>query len=583
MNIAGMGDKIVEYLDRILLDAFGVKDAGLTLTDPPENIDAEYAVACFPAAKAARTSPMKIAQRIAELFPKVEWIESAQAAGPYLNIKLNPAALFMAGVNEALSAGGQYGHRTAETPRNVLVEYSSPNTNKPLHLGHIRNNVLGMAVIRLLKSQGHHVIPATILNDRGIHICKAMLAYMKSENGKTPEDEGIKGDHFVGRSYVNYARMESQNPAVLEEARELLRQWEAGEPSVRKLWERMNQWVVSGFEETYRRLGSEFQVVQKESETYTLGRSIVMTGLEKGVFYREADDSIWMDLTDIGLDKKAIMRSDGTSLYVTQDLGVAVERAEKYNLDQVIYVVGSEQNYHFNMLFEVLKRLGFSWSQYCRHLSYGMVNLPDGKMKSREGTVVDADDLMDEMKNLALQIMTESAIATDRPDREAIGEAIGVGAIKYYILKVGPTKDIRFDPKASLSFEGATGAYLQYTHARIRSILRKAGEAGILPEVLDLDRTTAALLNEREELTLVRTLMRYPGILSSSANDLNPARLAAFLWEVAKAYNGFYHHHRVLDAPSQDLAQARLALCAAAAFCLASGLDILGIAPLDQM
>ncbi|MBN1552787.1 arginine--tRNA ligase [bacterium] len=577
MNIVELENCLIELVGDVILNRYDCSCREFTLTTPPPNIDADYAIACFNAAKILKKSPQMIAQEIISHFKPVEWLADVSAQGPYVNFRLEPAFLCQTVIHQALASADEFGKTSLTNPRTVLIEYSSPNTNKPLHLGHIRNNVLGMAIVNLLTSQGHHVIPASIMNDRGIHICKAMVAYTHFFLGKTPKTENMKGDHFVGQCYVAFELAAKSNSELLEESRQLLREWEAGNTEVHQLWEQLNSWVYEGFNETYTRLGSLFDLVQYESETYKLGRKIVENGLSSNVFYKQDDGSIWVDLTDTGLDHKALLRADGTSLYVTQDLGVAVERFRKYHLDQVIYVVASEQNYHFNVLFELFRRLGYDWWNRCYHLNYGMVYLPEGKMKSREGKVVDADTLMDQMKLLALEVMEDSRIAVDYNDKDSIAEAIGTGAIKYYILKVNPSKDIHFDPKESLSFEGATGAYIQYTYARIQSVYRKSHWSESL---LNFD---ASALSTLEELNLVRTLLRYPGVLKSAAEELNPAKVCMYLWELAKAFNGFYHKHRIIDAESDSLRKARLALAVATGYGIRSGLTVLGIKPLDRM
>ncbi len=554
---------------------FGGDPEHVALGLPPETIDADYAVECFSMSKLYRTSPKDIAQEIASM-DRPDWVESITPAGPYVNIKLSPAVLEQTIFDQTDAEKTRFGWQKQETQKRIIVEYSSPNTNKPLHLGHIRNNVLGVAVVNLLRAMGNDVIPASILNDRGIHICKAMVAYRKFFEGQTPETSGMKGDHFVGMTYVRFDQESRGDESLMEEAREMLRAWEAGDPATRDLWTRMNRWVTAGFEQTYARLGSTFDLVQYESEMYQEGKSIALDGVQKGIFYRREDGSIWFDLRDVGLDEKAIVRADGTSLYLTQDLGVALDRARRYHPDRVIYVVGSEQIYHFKALFEALGRLGFAWAARCVHLSYGMVYLPEGKMKSREGKVIDADNLMDDMTRMALDVMEESHLQIEEADRRAIAEAIGIGAIKYYILKVGAQKDIHFDPRGSLSFDGATGAYLQYTHARIRSILSRAGDT----------RERAyqpGALTEKEESAVLRKLLRFPRCIADAADDLNPSRLALYLWELAKLYNGFYTNHRVLDAPSAELSAARLRLCRSVAMTLRCGLELLGIQAVERM
>lgn len=577
MTIQEMELGIKQLLSEHLAVLYNLENTSISFSLPPENVDAEYAMECYSIAKQVRKSPAVIAESIASsIAPVPDWIESITSTGPYLNIRLKKSMLETTVLMQATQEGHRFGWQRSSKPQRIIVEYSSPNTNKPLHLGHIRNNVLGVAVVNLLRAMGHEVIPASILNDRGIHICKAMVAYRHYFDGQTPQNTGLKGDHFVGMIYVRFDQESRLDEGLMDEAREMLRAWEAGDPDVRALWKTMNQWVIEGFEQSYERLGSHFDLVQYESQLYLHGKDIALDGLERGILFQKEDGSIWFDLRDIGLDEKAIVRGDGTSLYLTQDLGVAVERASEFHPDRVIYVVGSEQIYHFKVLFEVLKRLGYEWASRCVHLSYGMVYLPDGKMKSREGKVIDADNLMNDMKNLALEVMDESHLQVDNADREFIAEAIGVGAIKYYILKVGALKDIHFDPRASLSFDGATAAYLQYTYARIQSILARASGQRLIA-------WESGALGNDDELALLRKLMRFPQCLAESASDLNPSRLALYLLELAKLYNGFYSNHRVIDAPSLQLRESRLKLCESVAYAIRSGLEILGIKTVDRM
>ncbi len=574
----------MEHLERELKNlfkiavnqAFGTDVSIPEFSVPPGNIDAEFTLPCFPFARKLRSAPPLIAGKILAHFPSNDLVEKVTATGPYLNIKLNPERLIHAVLSKILARGDKTGWTQQENPQTILVEYSSPNTNKPLHLGHVRNNVLGMAMINILRAMGHRVIPASIMNDRGIHICKAMVAYRRFGEGSTPESTGIKGDHFAGKMYIRFDQAGKEDPTLMDEARSMLQAWEAGDRKVRDLWSLMNGWVYDGFRETYNRLGSGFDLVQYESETYKLGKDIVQEGLDKNVFTTREDGSVGVDLTDSGLDDKTLFRADGTSLYIIQDLGVAVERFRDHALDRVIYIVASEQNYHFQVLFEIFKRMGFDWAEDCHHLNYGMVYLPEGKMKSREGKVVDADDLMDEMKKLVLEIMESSHFNVAPANRDEIAEAIGVGAIKYYILKVGTQKDIHFDPQQSVSFEGATGAYLQYTHARIKSLILKSGTLG------DSEAGLNSLGNP-EELDVVRQLMRYPGVIAQAARDLNPSRIATYLWELAKSFNVFYTKCPVLKADVRELAGARIALSRAVGHTLNSGLGLLGIKAVNQM
>ncbi len=476
---------------------------------------------------------------------------------------------------------------------NVMVEFSSPNTNKPLHLGHIRNNLLGHSVSKIMEASGNHVTKVNLVNDRGIHICKSMLAWQEEGNGETPETAGIKGDHLVGKYYVQFDQMykaeieaqvnegvirreaEAKAP-VLEKAREMLRKWETDDPEVRRLWEKMNSWVYDGFEETYRRLGVSFDKMYYESETYKLGKEILLKGLEEGVFYKKEDGSVWANLEDEGLDHKILLRADGTSVYMTQELGTAHQRYDEYGFDSHIYVVGNEQNYHFQVLAIVLKKMGYMWADKLFHLSYGMVELPEGKMKSREGTVVDADDLMDEMESTA-RLMSEELGKLEEyneEEKDNIYRQVGMGALKYFILKVDPKKNMTFDPGESIDFNGNTGPFIQYTYARIRSVMRK-GE-GIQKSIGDIQMNV-------KEVSLIRMLHDYPEIINESARTLNPSLVANFLYDLAKEFNQFYHDYSILSADNQEQVGLRLLIVEAIGQIVESGMDLLGIEVPERM
>ena len=456
-----------------------------------------------------------------------------------------------------------------------MIEYSSPNTNKPLHLGHIRNNLLGYSVARILQANGHTVIKVNLVNDRGIHICKSMLAWKLYGNGETPASSGMKGDHLVGKYYVEFdkhykaqikelmAAGQSEeeakhNAPIMQQAQEMLRRWEAKDPEVYSLWETMNSWVYAGFDVTYKALGVDFDKVYYESQTYLLGKSLVEEGLQKGIFFRKEDGSVWIDLQKDGLDQKLLLRGDGTSVYMTQDLGTAYRRFEDNHLDEMIYVVGNEQNYHFQVLKLILKKLGYaSWSDHIFHLSYGMVELPEGKMKSREGTVVDADDLIADMISTAREMSDELGKLDGCTPEEAnaIAAMVGLGALKYFILKVDPKKTMLFDPKESIDFNGNTGPFIQYTHARIRSILRKAEEAGI---DYRQDETNVPLLSE--ELGLIKMLADYPATVQAAAENFAPSIIGAYAYELAKSFNGYYHDHSILKEENASVRNLRLRL-----------------------
>ncbi len=474
-----------------------------------------------------------------------------------------------------------------------MIEYSSPNTNKPLHLGHIRNNLLGHSISSIIKASGKHVEQVNLVNDRGIHICKSMLAWQKNGNGEDPVSSQMKGDHLVGKYYVTYDKIyKSQVQAlvengmsnkeaeaeaeVLKEAREMLRKWEADDPEVRKLWKTMNSWVYAGFELTYKRLGIAFDKTYYESETYKLGKELVLKGLNEGVLYQKDDASIWANLEEEGLDHKLLLRSDGTSVYMTQDVGTAHQRYEESAFDSHIYVVGNEQNYHFQVLAIVLKKLGYTWADKLYHLNYGMVELPEGKMKSREGTVVDADDLMDEMEATARQMSEELGKLEDFTEEEKnrIFRQVGMGALKYFILKVDPKKNMTFDPRESVDFNGNTGPFIQYTYARIRSVLRKGANKH--------KGTSQEVLNEKE-IALIRIMYDYPDILTEAARTLNPSLLANFLYELAKEFNQFYHDHSILSAETDGQVSQRLLLIESAGNIIESGMELLGIEVPERM
>lgn len=476
----------------------------------------------------------------------------------------------------------------------VMIEYASPNTNKPLHLGHVRNILLGYAVAMLFKAIGREVIKTQIINDRGIHICKSMVAWEKFGQGQIPKSIGIKGDHFIGKYYIafdkhwrkevnalcaqGYERKQAEKEApIMQAAREMLRQWEDGHTSTITLWKKINQWVYDGFAETYRRLGVDFDVVQYESQTYLLGKNLVEEGLQKGIFYQKKDHSVWIDLSDEGLDEKLLLRSDGTSVYMTQDLGTVVERFKKYPIDTLIYTVGKEQDYHFQVLFLILKRLGYPWAKKLYHLSYGMVDLPSGKMKSREGTVVDADELMEQMHCAAQNITQKFRKLQDysETEKEELFEMIGLGALKYHLLKVDPKKHILFDPVGSIEFKGHTGPYIQYTYARIRSLDRKAPQSRS-------NHFYNISLNDYER-AIIKTLEQYPFAVQNAAESLNPSLVANYIYELAKIFNDFYQNIRVLNAENTHQSNFRMSLSSFTGKILKAGMELLGISMPDRM
>jgi arginyl-tRNA synthetase len=551
--------------------------------NPPKPELGDLGFPMFSFARLLRKAPPQIALAVAEKLaetgaagpapagrPVPDNRDSFSADGPYVNVRFNRGAAAASLLARIL--GGEAGFcPPAETSpfgrpgtlagSRIMVEFSSPNTNKPLHLGHLRNDVLGESVSRILAACGAEVRKVCIINDRGIHICKSMLAYKKHGQGKTPESEGVKSDHFVGDWYVRFSRMSAEegggkHPGAEEEAQELLRKWEGGDPETVALWEKMNAWTVAGMKETYRRTGISFDQYYFESQTYLKGKDEVLKGLEQGLFYREADGSIWADLSAEKLDQKVLLRKDGTSLYITQDIGTAIFRHHDWPFDRLVFVVGSEQQYHFKVLFTLLEKLGFPWAKDLYHLSYGMVNLPEGKMKSREGTVVDADDLLDSLRDLALGEIREKDREAAVGDSSGVAEKIALGALHYYLLQVSPVKDMLFNPRESLSFTGNTGPYLQYMGARISSMLRKesargpAGSGTVRPELLSGDA----------EWALLMTLGAYPEVVAEAASRMDPSLLAAYLYELSKAFSRFYHDCPILNAGDPDLAAARLAL-----------------------
>ncbi|WP_315288067.1 arginine--tRNA ligase [Tannerella forsythia] len=552
----------------------------------------------FPFLRISKKSPEQTAQEIGEYLLEHEpSVASFNVIKGFLNLTI-------AGSNwiemlNAMHAQETYGitHPAEEAPL-VMIEYSSPNTNKPLHLGHVRNNLLGYSLSEILKANGNRVIKTNIVNDRGIHICKSMLAWQKWGEGVTPESSGKKGDHLVGDFYVMFDKhyreevgqlvasglskeeAEARSP-LMAEAREMLRRWEAGDAEVRELWNRMNGWVYDGFDRTYKRLGVDFDKIYYESETYLEGREKVLEGLKKGLFYRRDDGSVWADLRPEGLDEKILLRSDGTSVYMTQDIGTAKLRFDDYPIDRMIYVVGNEQNYHFQVLSILLDKLGFAFGKGLIHFSYGMVELPEGKMKSREGTVVDADDLMDEMIATARDISNELGKLDGLSPSEAddIIRVIGLGSLKYFILKVDPRKNMTFNPKESIDFNGNTGSFIQYTYARIRSVLRKAEEQGlVIPEQLPTDTSVNA-----KEQTLIGSLADFASTVKEAGETYSPACIANYVYDLVREFNQFYHDYTILGESDERIRQLRLTLSAETAKIVRSAMSLLGIEMPERM
>ena len=561
-----------------------------------KEFEGNVTVVVFPWVKAARKSPEAVGAEIGEWLVKNEpAVEKYNVVKGFLNITISPR--FWDGVLAHIASTDNYGLKEAnEASPLVMVEYSSPNTNKPLHLGHIRNNLLGFSLAEILKACGNRVVKTNIVNDRGIHICKSMLAWQKWGEGVTPESSGKKGDHLIGDFYVLFDKhFKAEVKALMEqgmtedeakaasplmkEAREMLVKWEQKDPEIRSLWQMMNEWVYAGFDETYKRMGVDFDKIYYESETYLEGKDKVLEGLEAGKMYRKEDGSVWADLTGEGLDHKLLLRSDGTSVYMTQDIGTAKLRFQDYPIDKMIYVVGNEQNYHFQVLSILLDRLGFKWGKDLVHFSYGMVELPEGKMKSREGTVVDADDLMDDMVATARTVSAELGKLDGLSDEEtaAISEMVGLGALKYFLLKVDPRKNITFNPKESIDFNGNTGPFIQYTYARIRSVLRKAKEEGMT--VTDYSNVVPG----EREITLIQALADFPSVVEAAGQSYSPALIANYVYDLVKLYNQFYHDCSILKESDEAVRSLRLTLSDQTARVVATGMKLLGINVPERM
>ncbi|MGA2545103.1 MAG: arginine--tRNA ligase [Rectinemataceae bacterium] len=530
----------------------------VVLERPPKAELGDFGFPMFPYAKLLRAAPAQVAQALASIIardPEASTLGTAAAEGPYLNVRLARASITADLLKEADSPS--WGRGAALKGKKVMVEFSSPNTNKPLHLGHLRNDVLGESLSRILTAAGAEVRKINHINDRGVHICKSMLAYQAYGEGRTPVDEGLKGDHFVGKYYVLFNKLKEEDPKAEEKAQELLVRWEAGDPEVRILWQKMKNWVIEGIKVTYARTNVSFDLYDFESETYELGVDKVLSGLAKGVFYKEADGSVWADFEDINLDKKVFLRKDGTSLYITQDIGTAIARHQDWPYDRLIYVVGSEQQYHFKILFETLRRLGYAWASDLHHLAYGMVNLPSGRMKTREGTVVDADDLMDELASLAAGEIEAKGREEAVGNLGAVAEKIAIGALHYYLLQTGPLKDMLYDPEQSLSFTGDTGPYIQYMGARASSILRKhmAGEGNAVR-----GRARPERLGSDADWELVMQVAAFPEAVDAAASSMEPSIMAGYLHDLAAAFSSWYRDNPVLTNPDAELAASRLEL-----------------------
>ncbi|MFZ4260548.1 arginine--tRNA ligase [Sphingobacterium sp. HJSM2_6] len=569
-----------------------IPESQLSLQETRKEFEGQITLVVFPITRFSKKSPEVTATELGSyLQEQIPSIQSFNVIKGFLNLSLSDD-YWIDLLNQTIlpDTFGQF----PANGKTLMVEYSSPNTNKPLHLGHIRNNLLGYSVAEILKAYGYDVVKANLVNDRGIHICKSMLAWQKYGEGETPSSSGLKGDHLVGKYYVIFDKeykkqieelKESgqseeeakKNASLIKEAQEMLQKWESNDQEVITLWKMMNSWVYDGFEKTYKQLGVDFDKFYYESNTYLLGKDIIQEGLQKNVFFKKADNSVWIDLTDEGLDEKLVLRGDGTSVYITQDLGTAQLKYDEFHANEFIYVVGNEQDYHFKVLFAILKKLGKEWAYGSTHLSYGMVDLPSGKMKSREGTVVDADDLMAEMVDTA-RARTEELGKTEgftEDEKSILYNTIGMGALKYFLLKVDPKKRLLFDPNESVDFQGHTGPFIQYTHARIKSVLRKAKYDGTSIKV-----PSSISSFERD---LVQCLSNYPAILEASAMEFSPAQLANYIYDVAKLYNKFYHEETILKAEDEDVKGFRLQLSASASKIIAESMRLLGIQVPEQM
>lgn len=587
MNIK---NTIEKKISEIIRSVYQISDAALEVQQNKSEFEGDFTIVTFPLVKILKKSPDIIANELGTaIAAQSDFVESYNIVKGFLNIKIKPQ-YFLENVQQLEKI---LNHKP-DRQETVMVEYSSPNTNKPLHLGHIRNNLLGYSIAKILEEDGYQVIKTQIINDRGIHICKSMLAWQLRGDGVTPESSGLKGDKLVGNYYVDFDKnykteiaeliaqgydedaAKKQAPSI-KAAQQMLVDWEKGDEDVRALWGTMNSWVYDGFGQTYRRLGVDFDQVQYESNTYLLGKDLIQEGLNKGVFFRKEDGSVWVDLTDEGLDQKLLLRSDGTSVYMTQDLGTAVQRFQENNIQKLIYTVGNEQDYHFEVLFKVLKKLGYQWADQLYHLSYGMVELPEGKMKSREGTVVDADDLMQEMYETAREKAMELGKMEQltQEEKETSYEIIGLGALKYFMLKVDPKKKMLFNPKESIDFNGNTGPFIQYTYARIQSLLAKAGSYRQTEMVVDN-------INQHEK-DLIMELSNFREVVSKAAENLSPALVANYIYELVKTYNSFYQNNPIMIQEDENIKNFRLSLSDLTAKTIKKSLDLLGIQTVNRM
>ncbi len=576
-----------------------VSEEQVRVENPPKPEMGDLGVPMFMFAKALRMAPPQIAVEVAKIInenAENSSLGTFAAVGPYVNVKLNKASASIDIIKKIVEQKDKYGSLSEDgkapmADQKVMIEFSSPNTNKPLHLGHLRNDALGESVSRILKKAGADVYKVDLINNRGIHICKSMLAYklFHEEKGETPESLGMKGDHFVGQCYVEYDKYSKEHPEAQEMAEEMLVKWEQGDPEIRKLWQTMNDWTLNGVKETYKRTGVSFDRFYLESETYLLGKEVINKGLEDGIFFKAEDGSVRIDITEaVGVDKdgnnqtKVLLRKDGTSVYITQDIGTAIKRHDDWAYNRMVYVVATEQIYHFKVLFYILKKLGYGWAEKLYHLSYGMVNLPSGRMKSREGTVVDADDLVDSLHQDALKAINERGRDNAVGEPDEVAEKVALAALDYYLLQATPMKDMLFNPAESLSFNGNTGPYLQYMGARISSILAKAKEEGL---ELNTSDDALSLLTHESEWELIKALQRYPEIIKRAAENYDPSVVCAYLYDVAKCFSGFYRDCPILSIAKENgvLASARLVLADCTLTVLKDAMELVLVPYLDRM